>query len=125
MTDSNSDVTSFHNRGVLIIGETSGMGLATARLLLEAGAAIVITGRDGARLDRAAEELDKMSDQGARLFTVRADSASLTDFISECGDLTQINHRGRTPRGRCHLRQCWSARNWPRLLKINPQRSIR
>ncbi|BBC28988.1 Oxidoreductase [Streptomyces graminofaciens] len=80
MTDSNSDVTGFHDRVVLITGGTSGMGLATARLLLEAGSDIVITGRDDARLDRAAEQLDKVSDQGARLFTVRADSASLTDL---------------------------------------------
>lgn len=80
MTDNNSDVTGFRNRVVLITGGTSGMGLATARLLLEAGAHIVITGRDDARLDRAAEQLAKVSDQGARLFTVRADSASLTDL---------------------------------------------
>ncbi|WP_250569811.1 SDR family NAD(P)-dependent oxidoreductase [Streptomyces sp. CJ_13] len=64
MTNSNSDVTGFHDRVVLITGGTSGMGLATARLLLEAGAQIVITGRDDARLDRAAEQLDKASDQG-------------------------------------------------------------
>ncbi|MFF3090989.1 SDR family NAD(P)-dependent oxidoreductase [Streptomyces nojiriensis] len=80
MTDNNSDVTGFRNRVVLITGGTSGMGLATARLLLEAGADIVITGRDDARLDRAAEQLAKVSDQGARLSTVRADSASLADL---------------------------------------------
>ncbi|MCX4804684.1 SDR family NAD(P)-dependent oxidoreductase [Streptomyces sp. NBC_01214] len=59
----------------LITSGASGMGLATARLLLEAGADIVITGRDAARLNRAAEQLDKVSDRGARLFTVRANSA--------------------------------------------------
>lgn len=35
MTDNNTDVTGFQNRVVLITGGTSGMGLATARLLLE------------------------------------------------------------------------------------------
>ncbi|MEU8521544.1 SDR family NAD(P)-dependent oxidoreductase [Streptomyces sp. NPDC048577] len=80
MTDSNSDVTGFHDRVVLITGGTSGMGLATARPLLEAGAHIVITGRDDARLDRAAEQSDTAFDRGGRPSTVRADSASLTDL---------------------------------------------
>ncbi|MCX5181103.1 SDR family NAD(P)-dependent oxidoreductase [Streptomyces virginiae] len=80
MTNSNHDVTGFHDRVVLITGGTSGMGLATARLLLDAGAHVVITGRDDARLDRAAEQLVKASDQGARLLTIRADSAGLTDL---------------------------------------------
>lgn len=76
MTDNSTDMTDFHNRVVLITGGTSGMGLATARLLLEGGAHVVITGRSDDRLDRAAEELDG----GARLLTVRADSASLADL---------------------------------------------
>jgi NAD(P)-dependent dehydrogenase (short-subunit alcohol dehydrogenase family) len=79
MTDS-TDVSEFHNRVVLITGGTSGMGLATARLLLEARASVVITGRDEGRLARTAEQLDEVSGGGARLFTVRADSASLTDL---------------------------------------------
>ncbi|MEU8513573.1 SDR family oxidoreductase [Kitasatospora sp. NPDC048722] len=80
MTDSNNDVTGFHDRVILITGGTSGMGLATARLLLEAGAHIVITGRDDARLDRAVGQLDMASGHGARLSTVRADSANLADL---------------------------------------------
>ena len=35
------------NRGVVIIGGTAGLGLAAARACLEAGAAVVVTGRPG------------------------------------------------------------------------------
>ncbi|MFJ4930066.1 SDR family oxidoreductase [Streptomyces sp. NPDC088736] len=66
----------FTNHTVLITGGTSGMGLATARRLLDEGAYVVITGRDEARLARAATELDA----GTRLLTVRADAASLPDL---------------------------------------------
>lgn len=41
----------------VIIGGSSGIGLATARQLLEAGAKVTITGRDRNRLDAAAESL--------------------------------------------------------------------
>ncbi|MBH5334733.1 SDR family oxidoreductase [Streptomyces pactum] len=66
----------FTNHTVLITGGTSGMGLATARRLLDEGAYVVITGRDETRLARAAGELDA----GGRLLTVRADSADLADL---------------------------------------------
>ncbi|TXS69647.1 SDR family oxidoreductase [Streptomyces sp. me109] len=66
----------FTNHTVLITGGTSGMGLATARRLLDEGAYVVITGRDEARLAKAATELDA----GTRLLTVRADAASLPDL---------------------------------------------
>ncbi|MFF3958551.1 SDR family NAD(P)-dependent oxidoreductase [Streptomyces sp. NPDC001890] len=64
------------NRTVLITGGTSGMGLATARRLLDEGAYVAITGRDESRLAKAAAALDA----GDRLLTVRADASNLTDL---------------------------------------------
>ena len=41
----------------LVTGGNSGIGLATARLMIERGARVAITGRDRAKLDEAAAEL--------------------------------------------------------------------
>ena len=45
------------NRVAVVTGGSSGIGLATARVLLRAGARVAICGRDGARLDAAASAL--------------------------------------------------------------------
>ena len=60
---------------VVITGGSSGFGLEAARLLLEMGAKVVITGRNTERLDRAAAEL--ASDD---LLAVRADAVSTDDW---------------------------------------------
>jgi NAD(P)-dependent dehydrogenase (short-subunit alcohol dehydrogenase family) len=44
-------------KSALVTGGGSGIGLASARLLLQEGAQVAITGRDEAKLRRAAEEL--------------------------------------------------------------------
>ncbi|TDC44191.1 glucose 1-dehydrogenase [Actinomadura sp. KC345] len=66
----------FADKVALITGGSSGMGLATARRLLDEGARVVITGRDGARLDAAVKDLAG----GDRVLAVRADAASLPDL---------------------------------------------
>ncbi|WP_330184834.1 glucose 1-dehydrogenase [Nocardia sp. NBC_01503] len=66
----------FDDKIALITGGSSGMGLATARRLLDEGASVVITGRDRARLDAAVKELDG----GDRVLAVAGDAAHLADL---------------------------------------------
>lgn len=47
-----------YGRVALVAAATSGLGLATARELAAAGADVAFCGRDGARLEAAAEEID-------------------------------------------------------------------
>jgi len=70
---------------VLVTGGGSGIGLATARLLLAEGARVVISGRNEDKLRRAAEELKA----GERLFYQAAD---ITD-VSQVESLVQETTR--------------------------------
>lgn len=59
----------------LVTGGTSGIGFATARLLLEHGAKVAITGRDSERLARARGLL------GDNVITIQADVSSFDDMV--------------------------------------------
>ncbi len=50
-------MSKFSDKNVLITGGGSGIGLGVARLFLQEGARVAITGRDGAKLAKAAAEL--------------------------------------------------------------------
>jgi NAD(P)-dependent dehydrogenase (short-subunit alcohol dehydrogenase family) len=64
----------YQGKKVVIIGGTSGMGLATAKMLLDGGARVLVTGLSQAGLESAQKELGK----GA--LVVSSDARSLTDI---------------------------------------------
>jgi len=64
----------YDGKTVVITGGSSGFGLATAQLLVDEGARVLITGRTQATLDSASEQL------GPRAIAVRSDAASLPDI---------------------------------------------
>lgn len=65
----------FTNKNVLIAGGTTGIGLATAKEFIKAGANVWITGRNNANLEKAATEIGS-----SQLKTIVADTANLSDL---------------------------------------------
>ena len=64
----------YQGKKVVIIGGTSGMWLATAKMLLDGGARVLVTGRSTAGLESAQRELGKAA------IVVSSDARSLTDI---------------------------------------------
>ncbi|MBY0381568.1 MAG: SDR family oxidoreductase [Xanthobacteraceae bacterium] len=64
----------YEGKKAVIIGGTSGIGLATAKMLLDGGARVVVTGRSQAGLDSAQKELGKGG------VVVSSDAGSLMDI---------------------------------------------
>ena len=72
----------FKGKTALVTGGSSGIGLATARLLAARGAQVVITGRDTARLNEAAT--------ANGLIALRSDAASMADIEALSGALADL-----------------------------------
>lgn len=64
----------YDGKRAVILGGTSGMGLATAKMLIDEGARVLVTGRSQAGLDSAKQEL------GADAIVVSSDARSLNDI---------------------------------------------
>ncbi len=64
----------YKNKKVVIIGGTSGIGLATAKMLVDGGARVLVTGRSQAGLESTQKELGKGG------VAVSSDARSLTDI---------------------------------------------
>jgi NADP-dependent 3-hydroxy acid dehydrogenase YdfG len=56
------------NRVAVITGATSGMALATAKLFIEEGAYVFITGRRQEMLDKAVKEIGKNTNLSSGIF---------------------------------------------------------
>lgn len=65
-------MTRYTDKIALVTGGTSGMGLATARRLIDEGAHVIVTGRSGERVRAAAGDL------GPRALGIVADTADLS-----------------------------------------------
>ena len=81
---------SYDGKNVVITGGTSGFGLATAQLLTDGGARVLVTGRSQDGLDRASRQL------GPDAIAVRSDAAST-------GDVEALAERVRTDLGSVDL----------------------
>src|SRR6202050_841332 len=64
----------YGGKKVVIIGGTSGIGLATAKMLLDGGARVLVTGRSQAGVESAQKEVGKAG------VVVSSDARSLTDI---------------------------------------------
>jgi NAD(P)-dependent dehydrogenase (short-subunit alcohol dehydrogenase family) len=64
----------YEEKRAVILGGTSGMGLATAKMLLDDGARVLVTGRSQAGLDSAQRKL------GPGAIVVSSDARSLPDI---------------------------------------------
>jgi NAD(P)-dependent dehydrogenase (short-subunit alcohol dehydrogenase family) len=80
-------LNSLESRHVAVLGGSTGIGFATARLLAERGARTTIGGRDGGRLEQARRSLPG----GARAIVVDAtDAQSLRRFFDQAGPIDDL-----------------------------------
>ena len=81
----------FTNKNVVITGGTTGIGLATAKAFISAGANVWITGRNAANLQKATTEINS-----PKLFTVVSDTSKIEDIsilekaVSESGNKLDV-----------------------------------
>jgi NAD(P)-dependent dehydrogenase (short-subunit alcohol dehydrogenase family) len=81
----------FTGKNVVITGGTTGIGLATAKAFINAGASVWITGRNAGNLQKAADEINS-----PKLKTVVSDTSKLADIsilekaVAESGEKVDV-----------------------------------
>lgn len=75
-------------RVAVVTGGDSGIGLATAKVLVAEGCNIVLTDREQARLDQTLPEVEQQAERGARVVAIAAD---LTDKAAVDELAAQVN----------------------------------
>lgn len=81
--------TDLAGKRVLVVGGSSGMGLALAERLLEEGAEVIVVGRSAARLDTAEEKL-KAAGRVRTLAADITDERQVAALMDQCGRLDHI-----------------------------------
>ncbi|HEX3316552.1 MAG TPA: SDR family oxidoreductase [Solirubrobacteraceae bacterium] len=77
-------------RAAIVTGATRGIGLATARQLLDEGAAVLLVGRDAETLERTADDLGGTVETAAADVTSRTGAARIVDTAQHCFDRVDI-----------------------------------
>ncbi|MEU7787074.1 glucose 1-dehydrogenase [Amycolatopsis sp. NPDC049159] len=83
-------MTDLSGRVALVTGGTRGIGLATARALAEAGATVVLTGRDEARAKEAAASVGAASGLALDVTDAKAVSSLVRGVAKEHGKLDAV-----------------------------------
>jgi NAD(P)-dependent dehydrogenase (short-subunit alcohol dehydrogenase family) len=84
----------------LVTGSTSGIGCAAAQLLASEGAAVIVSGRDGARGAAIVHEITNAAGSARFAAANLADPSSLRRLIDEVGDVDiLVNNAGHFPAG--------------------------
>ena len=115
------DLFSLHGRVAVVTGGNGGIGLAMAKGLLDAGAAVLIVGRNA---DKNRKALDMLSGAGRRIETIAADLASdeggervVAAAVERFGKLDiLVNNAGTNVRKQP---QEYSVAEWRMLLDVN------
>src|ERR1043166_168514 len=78
-----TELFSLKDRVAVVLGGTSGIGLAIARGYAQAGAHVIASSRDQARVDATAAELENLGSRTLRITSDVQDRASLQRLCDE------------------------------------------